>query len=237
VTSTVTPGEKISVSIGSGGNASNAPGGGKMGGAYGSDTQVNHGSEFNSSKISVAYGGGTVMYDSSSQSQIFTSNRDYTFTRNGGSGGGAGANKYYYGEQGFSNYGYPTYAGYDGKGDRSDAYSTSFYGNTGQGTTTRYFGESNGTLYASGGGGGGYNFWSNGTNYTFLDYHFNAYGANGGYKYTGMFSSANIYYSADSANSNTGNGGGGAAMGEYDYIDECGGSGGSGIAIIRWGKK
>jgi hypothetical protein len=59
----------------------------------------------------------------------------------GGSGGGKGANYYY--DSGYH---------YGGLGGKDGADGT---GGKGQGTTTRYFGESNGTLYSTGGCGYG----------------------------------------------------------------------------------
>lgn len=71
--------------------------------------------------------------------------------KNGGSGGGAPGGI----AGGFS------LAGGNGGSDGSNGGDTVFsdgyrFGGIGQGTTTRYFGESTGTLYAGGGGGGGH---------------------------------------------------------------------------------
>ena len=63
----------------------------------------------------------------------------------GGSGGGAGAAS-------MNGSGYA--GGSDGSDGKADSYGD-VYGGTGQGSTTRAFGENNGTLYAGGGGGGG----------------------------------------------------------------------------------
>ena len=114
---------------------------------------------------------------------------------NGGSGGGAGTYGALKGGDGGTD-------GYNGK----VAYTT--YGTptagTGQGTTTRAFGETSGTLYASGGAGGG--------GYT---------PRNGLSQYPGT----------DNGNgANTGNGGkGGCATASYGAATD----GGSGIIIIR----
>lgn len=116
----------------------------------------------------------------------------------GGSGGGAG--RYWaYGNNG----------GSDGSdGIKSSDNSESLPGH-GQGTTTREFGETSGTLYSGGGGGGGEN---------------NARGGDGGGGNGGKGSGGSGY--AGVANTGGGGGGGGSDGG-------TGGSGGSGIVVIR----
>ena len=117
---------------------------------------------------------------------------------NGGSGGGAGSSNG---------------AGGKGGSDGSDGFhrnGTHQESGTGQGTTTREFGESGGKLYA-GGGGGCTTTSSNGGS-----------GGDGGGGDGGNTSGG-----ATSGETNTGGGGGGAAN------NKAGGSGGSGIAIIR----
>ena len=105
----------------------------------------------------------------------------------------------------------------DGNATPTDA-SHSF-----QGYTTRYFGESNGTLYA-GGGGGGYNGRGSDTSGE-------AGGAGGG-------GNGGSYISpvGGAGGANTGGGGGGSVAPPSGYGGWDGGSGGSGICIIRWGK-
>lgn len=117
---------------------------------------------------------------------------------NGGSGAGAGSTN-----------------GNGGKGgsDGSDGFhrnGTHQDSGTGQGTTTREFGESGGKLYA-GGGGGCTTTSSNG-------------GAGGD---GGGGDGGNTSGGATSGETNTGSGGGGAAN------NKAGGSGGSGVVIIR----
>ena len=117
---------------------------------------------------------------------------------NGGSGGGAGSTN-----------------GNGGKGgsDGSDGFhrnGTHQDSGTGQGTTTREFGESGGKLYA-GGGGGCTTTSSNG-------------GAGGD---GGGGDGGNTSGGATSGATNTGSGGGGAAN------SKAGGAGGSGIVVIR----
>lgn len=115
---------------------------------------------------------------------------------NGGSGGGAGSSNG---------------AGGQGGSDGSDGFhrdGTHRDSGTGQGTTTREFGESGGKLYAGGGGGVGTTTPANG-------------GAGGG------GAGGSTSGGATSGETNTGGGGGGAAN------NKAGGSGGSGIVVIR----
>jgi hypothetical protein len=117
---------------------------------------------------------------------------------NGGSGAGAGSSNG---------------AGGKGGSDGSDGFhrnGTHQDSGTGQGTTTREFGESGGKLYA-GGGGGCTTTSSNG-------------GAGGD---GGGGDGGNTSGGATSGATNTGSGGGGAAN------SKAGGAGGSGIVVIR----
>jgi hypothetical protein len=83
------------------------------------------------------------------------------------------------------------------------------YGYQGQGTTTRYFGESNGTLYATGGYGG----------------HFSSFTGNNEI-YSNLYSPG------------TGNGGnGGISDKTYDFTYKGAYKGSSGVAIIRWAEQ
>lgn len=116
---------------------------------------------------------------------------------NGGSGGGGGG--------GTSNYN-------GGNGGSDGSNGVSAYGNsgTGQGTTTREFGETGATLYAGGGGGAGDQSGTVGA------------GGDGGGGAGGAYGST-----ATSGAANTGGGGGGIRDTKNN------GAGGSGIAIIR----
>lgn len=117
---------------------------------------------------------------------------------NGGSGGGAGS---------------ANGAGGKGGSDGSDGFhrdGTHKESGTGQGTTTREFGESDGKLYAAGGGG-----------CTTTSSNGGAGGDGGG------GDGGNTSGGATSGETNTGSGGGGAANGKVA------GAGGSGIVIIR----
>ena len=129
---------------------------------------------------------------------------------NGGSGGGA-AGYVKVGGNGGSDGGNGGDSKYATVSNTAVTGWTDTFGGTGQGTTTRAFGEPDGTLYAGGGGGmGTYGI---------------AWGGSGGggrgywaANYTGTITS----YSPIEGTANTGGGGGGGA------------AGGSGVAIIRW---
>ena len=126
---------------------------------------------------------------------------------NGGSGGGCSSN----GSSGI----YPGYGGSNGgNGTTNNDLCTIGYG---QGSTTREFGESSGTLYAGGGTGGQYNYnsWPN-----------SLAGGSGGGGAGGGYNSA-----AKDGSANTGGGGGGGTP--YYGGSSKGGNGGSGIVIIR----
>lgn len=99
-----------------------------------------------------------------------------------------------------------------GEGGKSDGNGNSHY-NTGQGRTTRAFGEAGNTLYAGGGGGGGVTHGDPG-----------AGGAGGG--------GAGSYNTGSPGGANTGGGGGGGG-GDLYGTAEWGGSGGSGVILIR----
>jgi uncharacterized protein YjdB len=117
-----------------------------------------------------------------------------TYAGTGGSGGGAGINQ----------------GGGSGGSDGSNAYGT------GQGTTTKEFGESTGTLYAGGGGGGLYN----------------TTGANGGAGGGGQGGGDLSAQVATSGTTNTGSGGGGAN--KQNTTSRTSGNGGSGIVVVRF---
>ena len=124
---------------------------------------------------------------------------------NGGSGGGSGGLiEHYHGGNGGSD-------GGNGTGYNCSATGTGGHVCRGQGSTTREFGETNGTLYSGGGAGGG-----NSDNMEGSGRNGNA-GAGGG---------ANI---GTSARDNTGGGGGGGSC----TGRESGGNGGSGIVVMR----
>ena len=121
-----------------------------------------------------------------------------TSPRNGGNGGSGGSS---YGCNGVS----------DGANGRNGDDGSP---GTGQGTTTREFGEATGQLYAGSGGGGGWN--SHGT------------GGEGGGGNGAQDIAEGPQIQATSGAANTGGGGGGAAGTGWP-----GGSGGSGIVVMR----
>lgn len=128
----------------------------------------------------------------------------------GGSGGGSSA-RWGKGAAGGSN-------GSNGGNQSSSANNWIAYGGSGQGTTTREFGEATGDLYAGGGGGGG-----GGDDDGIAG---GAGGAGGGGKGSAYAGGAGTSGSANTGGGGGGNGGGWAGS-------SYGGSGGSGIVVIR----
>ena len=118
----------------------------------------------------------------------------------GGSGGGSGFRKQELASAG------------SGGSDGSNGGNGYYNGGTGQGTTTREFGEASGTLYAGGGGGGGNNYGP-----ASVCYPGGTGGAGGG--------GAGGRTEGSAGETNTGGGGGGTSGVLY--------AGGSGIVIIR----
>ena len=137
---------------------------------------------------------------------------------NGGSGGGGGV---------VSNSDFGA-GGSDGNNGET-GYPTSILGGTGQGTSTREFGETGGKLYAGGGGGGRY-LVSN-TSVTSVG------GTGGGGTGAWAGSSMEQFQPAAAGVANTGGGGGGGARRFYEGtgIEILGSpaSGGSGIVCFR----
>ncbi len=134
--------------------------------------------------------------------------RDPSPGGSGGSGGGAG---------------YNTSVGGAGGSDGSNGTGTN--SGTGQGHTTREFGEEQGTLYAGGGGSGGGDAGNGGSG--------GIGGAGGG----GNGANGNTHGPAGSGENGQNNTGGGGGGGGYSFggsISPTGGSGGSGIVVIRW---
>lgn len=134
---------------------------------------------------------------------------------NGGSGGGA---------QGVYTGGSLDAPGTNGASDGGNAASNTYYrqqgrylGGTGQGSTTRAWGSSSGTLYAGGGGGGGRQTEGGGSG-----------GAGGGGRGSSSYTA-----SGTAGTNNTGGGGGGGAWSNSAGRASAGGNGGSGIMIIK----
>lgn len=126
---------------------------------------------------------------------------NFRFGGNGGSGGGSGG---------------------IGGADGSNGYGDNV--GSGQGTTTREFGEPGGKLYAGGGGGGQYV-----SNTAPVPYMGGDGGGGKGGVYSVRFGKTST---ATKGVSNTGGGGGGGAR--YDSVSDCpSGFGGSGIVCFR----
>lgn len=159
----------------------------------------------------------------------FDYGRNYS---NGGSAGGNGAfnhNAQYVGE---------TYTDMPVANGASDGGSSSQKGRyndeynitktiPGQGTTTRAFSESYGTLYAGGGGGGAACFSTSG-----------GIGGAGGGGNGGGGGSDSLGKNGDPGIPNTGGGGGGGQPPFYvSGVSGSGGAGGAGIVIVRWAEQ
>lgn len=131
----------------------------------------------------------------------------------GGSGGGTGVSSN-------SDYGAGGSDGANGEGNGAGV-----PGGTGQGFTTREFGESTGKLYAGGGGGGRY----------MLSQTPIVSSGGGGGGGTGAWAGANsdTYQVAEAGVANTGGGGGGGAVTVSGYQKPLPGTGGSGIVCFR----
>ncbi len=201
----VTPGSSLTVTVGAGGSAAaaNSMATGGTGGTSSVGSLVS--AKGGTGGRTVSNGGETVKGGGS-----------------GGSGGGAGPDfkkwveseiQWMKGTTGGSN-------GSDG-GESDSQYSYSINGGTGQGTTTRSFGESSGTLYAGGGGSG--------------PVFGNTRGAGG----SGGGGSGGWDSNGAAGTANTGGGGGGGCGGysgggnTNNAKSSGGGAGGSGIVIIR----
>jgi hypothetical protein len=160
----------------------------------------------------------------------------FGYTANGGIGGGAGdGGNGGSGGGGGSHYGYqsmpPGAGGSDVSSVGSKTYgSTTITGGTGQGTTTRDFGESTGTLRAGGGGGAGGRFKVNGNEQN----HDGGAGGQGGGGKGGRWYTEYVRGS-DGVDNYGGGGGGGLVprMGSVPSLEVQSGRGGSGIVIIR----
>ena len=194
----VTPGEILTITVGSGGIHAN-----------------NDNSPCVAGNLSSVYRGGTAICIGNGGS-AGRSNRSGS---NGGSGGGAGANLY-----GFD----VELAGSGGSnGSDGEGFGNTLYIGKGQGTSTREFGASNGTLYSGGGGGGAARNWNSGSDTE----EFSPAGSGG----AGGGASGGAER-GQGANGSAGTGGGGGGGGA-SFIGEgwaSGGDGGSGNVIITW---
>ena len=138
---------------------------------------------------------------------------------NGGSGGGGGVD---------SNSDYGS-GGYDGNNGEQGYISSSYNpaGGTGQGNSTREFGESTGKLYAGGGGGGRWMAAST----PVVSMGGTGGGGTGGWAYA-----TSNKQSAAAGVANTGGGGGGGVDSSNNAYKIIGASGGSGIVCFRAAK-
>ena len=200
----VSPGQKYSYTVGAGGATR----------IYPNNRSFNAGSASSFGTLLSADGG----YSDSTTYSTAKWGCSY-YGGSGGSAGGVGG-----GSGGISN-------GASNGGSTTTKVNTSLplggYG-TGQGTTTRAFGESSGTLYAGGGGGGGYYY--DGSTRGDQGNGGAGGGGNGGDPYNG-----GTYYPGKPGTYGTGGGGGGGADYSYAQGNASGGAGGSGIVLVRWG--
>ena len=219
-TGTLTMSKALDVDIfavGGGGNGGDGGSGsyGGAGGGGGHTTTVRLQNLVAGTSYNVTIGGSQAAssFGSFCQAQGGSGGDDGKKGASGGSGGsGGGGNGSYSTTSANRDGGYGGSNGGSG-GSTSNGGATNF-GGSGQGTTTREFGEANGTLYAGGGGGASC-------------YHPNGdgYGGSGGSGGGGVGGRRNVGGSNGAAN--TGGGGGGGGVNSY------GGAGGSGIVIIR----
>ena len=210
---TFTPKKKVTIDIfllggGSGGRASDAGTGRGGAGGSGGRTKTHLSITINANQsypITIGAGGtsnnsgGATSFDTTYIANGGTVGPNYQTGGTGGSGGGGAQ-------------------GGNGGSNGSDGTNGDYTKGSGQGTTTRAFGETSGTLYAGGGGGGGGQY-----SYSSLPGTGGAGGgANGGARQGGNGGSC-------AANTGGGAGGGGGKSG----TSYPGGAGGSGRCTVR----
>ena len=197
--------------------------GGGGGGGYTSTTKLKV-NPFDTIDISIGSGGSSSNGSDTIAGDCNASGGCCSGNWNGGNGGSGGGNGSYQTANTVSSGDYPSLKSSikatDGACDGNDS------NGKGQGTTTRAFGDVDGTLYSGGGGGAG--CYGIGVNYRDWYPAANGGGGNGGFDSTS---------NGSQGGENTGGGGGGAAC---VWVNPGWGSmsvgpGGSGIAIIRWG--
>ena len=201
----VSAGQSLAIVVGAGGAAA----------TYSNDGNGGASSVTRSGSVLCSANGG---YGGDTTSNL--TNRDGGSGGSGGGGGGERESNPSLREGGFG--------GSDGSNGGNNGANVGRGGGSGQGTTTRAFGESGGTLYAGGGGGGGGGQGS-GSSTVIAG---GAAGAGGGGK-----GGNGQRYAENGANGadNTGGGGGGGGASSRDSSDAGdGGTGGSGIVLIRF---
>lgn len=205
VTASVAAGQVLNCTVGSGGSGTVKEDGHNVGGRGGTTSVSRNGTMLCNAE------GGHGGWDGYQPNQ--TSDMRDGKGGNGGSGGGSGADY-------DSRYNELEAAGAGGSNGGNGG--AGFHGaGVGQGTTTKAFGESSGTVYAGGGGGGGIMNNAGGTSTPG-----GTGGPNGGG--SGNISNGNN----GTANTGGGGGGGGAKFG-IGADSYGGGSGGSGVILIR----
>lgn len=218
----VTPGQTFAITIGAGAVAYNPRGTSTIEKTYGGTTSF--------ASVISASGGKTGYSKKTSGTMLYNTSGRYG--GDGGSGGGTGGgplNDGLNGGNGGSN---------GGNGDRSvnDSNPSNSYfdqGGIGQGTTTRAFGDSSGTLYSGGGGGG------SGQAGRVQRKAVGGSGGGGAGAWAWSGSESSSFTAPVPGSANTGGGGGGGASGysassSYDS-QRTSANGGSGICIVRWG--
>lgn len=202
---------------GAGGQEANGGGGSGGGGGYTKTYKKatdgwKDGSEFTAKELTINIGAGGTNRTQGGATSIPT----LSISANGGQPGPLAYYDAYAGAGGSGGGGILSAGGADGSNGVSGKSNDKSYGGTGQGHTTRWFGETAGTLYAGGGGGGEVYTGSTGPG---------AGGAGGG-------GAGGAYVSPGNAGANGYGGGGGGGGGSVNGV---GGTGGSGIVIVRWG--
>ena len=206
--------------VGGGGNgggksSSSSYTSGQGGGAGGYTKTTKNISIASGQTLSISVGGGSYPVGGGTALSGGTSSvsRSGTTLSSATGGGGVSTNNVY-GGNGGSGGGGGSYGGPGNGGASNGGSDGSIFGGKGQGTTTRAFGESSGTLYAGGGGGGSFS---------------GAAGAGGS---PGGGHGGGSRGNGTSAAGNTGSGGGGSGGGNNSGGTN-GGNGGSGIVLIK----
>ena len=201
-------GSEFTATIGAGG-VTNMSSTGASNGNTGGATTLTH----NGATLATADGGKRGTYSNIDSATAYRT----AAGGDGGSGGGCG----YVGRYG----GRATDGGSDGSNGADNTYNTTVSGGTGQGTTTRAFGESSGKLYC--GGGGAAAVCDDGD----ADSFYSGYGGDGGGA-DGVKKTSTNASNAVSAATAYGGGGGGCVQRNSSYYAKS--TGYQGVVILRW---